>query len=438
MHDELIFASATDLARWIRRRDVSSLEVVGACLERIAAVNPALNAVVQLNAEAALVRAQAADAAAARGDWWGPLHGVPCTIKDWIETNDLICTAGYAPRLGYVPPHDATAVARMRAAGAIVLGKTNAVSGNEVYGLTHNPYNLAYSPAGSSSGEAAIIAAGGSPVGLGSDSGGSIRQPAHNCGIAGLKPTVGRVPLTGHYPRINVMNDPRTSIGPMARAVADLALVLPIIQGVDWRDASVVPMPLGDWHAVDVEGLRVAFYTDAVEGNPSDEVVETVRAAAQVLADAGCAVEEKAPPLVEHSYPVTLDYWSRPEPESWEVWDAGEETKLTSLEVEQHLFLWDRFRRALIAFMESVDVILTPAAQLPARPHDDDQGHIAYTLTYSLVGYPAAVVRCGTSADGMPIGVQVVARPWRDNVALAAAAALEQALGGWRREGLAL
>ncbi|MCB0148957.1 MAG: amidase, partial [Caldilineaceae bacterium] len=244
--------------------DVSSLEVVGACLERIAAVNPALNAVVQLNAEAALVRAQAADAAAARGDWWGPLHGVPCTIKDWIETNDLICTAGYAPRLGYVPPHDATVVARMRAAGVIVLGKTNAVSGNEVYGLTHNPYNLAYSPAGSSSGEAAIIAAGGSPVGLGSDSGGSIRQPAHNCGIAGLKPTVGRVPLTGHYPRINVMNDPRTSIGPMARAVADLALVLPIIQGVDWRDASVVPMPLGDWHAVDVEGLRVAFYTDAV------------------------------------------------------------------------------------------------------------------------------------------------------------------------------
>ncbi len=438
MRDELIYASATNLARWIRRRELSSLEVVGACLERIAAVNPALNAVVQLNGEAALARAQAADAAAARGDWWGPLHGVPCTIKDWIETNDLICTAGYAPRLGYVPPHDATTVARMRTAGAIVLGKTNAVSGNEVYGLTNNPYNLAYSPAGSSSGEAAIIAAGGSPVGLGSDSGGSIRQPAHNCGIAGLKPTTGRVPLTGHYPRINVVNDPRTVIGPMARTVEDLALVLPIIQGVDWRDASVVPMPLGDWRAVDVSGLRVAFYTDAAEGAPPDEVVQTVRAAAQALADAGCAVEEKAPPLVEHSYGITRDYWSRPEPESWDVWDAGEETKLTSLAVEQHLFLWDRFRRALIAFMETVDVILTPAAQLPARPHDDDQGHIAYTLTYSLVGYPAAVVRCGTSADGMPIGVQVVARPWRDDVALAAAGVLEQALGGWRHEGLAV
>src|SRR5690606_2466098 len=152
-------------------------------------------------------------------------------------------------------------------------------------------------------------------------------QPAHNCGIAGLKPTVGRVPLTGHYPRINVMNDPRTSIGPMARTVEDLALVLPIIQGVDWRDASVVPMPLGDWRTVDVSGLRVAFYTDAVEGNPPDEVVLTVRAAAQALADAGCAVEEKAPFLIEHSYGITRDYWSRPEPESWEVWDAGEETK---------------------------------------------------------------------------------------------------------------
>jgi len=436
MSDELIFASATELARRIRRRDLSSSEVVGACLERIATVNPALNAVVQINAAAALARAQAADAAAARGDWWGVLHGVPCTVKDWIETDDLVCTAGYARRSGYVPRHDATVVARMRAAGAILLGKTNAVSGNEVYGLTRNPYNLAYSPAGSSSGEAAILAAGGSPVGLGSDSGGSIRQPAHNCGIAGLKPTTGRVPLTGHYPCINVMNDPRTVIGPMARAVADLALVLPIIQGVDWRDASVAPVPLGDWRAVDRAGLRVAFYTDAVEGAPPDEVIATVRAAAQALADAGCVVEEKAPPMLDDTYPITQEYWHRPEPESWEVWDAGEETKLTSLEVEQHLFRWDRFRRALIAFMESTDIILTPAAQLPARPHDDDQGHIAYTLTYSLTGYPAAVVRCGTAADGLPIGVQVVARPWRDDVALAAAGVLEQALGGWRRAGL--
>lgn len=435
---DLHFLSATRLARMIRLRQVSVEEVVAAHLARIAAVNPALNAVVQSNPEQALARARAADKAAARSEWWGPLHGVPFTIKDWIETDDLICTAGYAARISYTPAADATVVARLRQAGGILLGKTNAVSGNEVYGLTNNPYNLAYSPAGSSSGEAAIIAAGGSPFGLGSDSGGSIRQPAHNCGVAGLKPTTGRVPLTGHYPRINVMNDPRTVIGPMARYVEDLALVLPIIQGVDWRDASVVPMPLAEWRLVRLGGLRVAWCTDYQDITPPNDIVRTVRAAVDALVAADLAVEERTPPMVEYTYQITRDYWNRPEPESWEEWDAGDETRLTSLEVEQHLFLWDRFRRALIAFMEEFDVILTPAAQLPARPHNDDPGHIAYTLTYSLVGYPAVVVRCGTSEDGMPIGVQVVARPWRDDVALAVAAYLEKELGGWQPTGLAV
>jgi amidase len=326
----------------------------------------------------------------------------------------------------------------MRQAGAILLGKTNAVSGNEVYGLTNNPYNLAYSPAGSSSGEAAIIAAGGSPIGLGSDSGGSIRQPAHNCGVAGLKPTTGRVPLTGHYPRINVMNDPRTVIGPLARSVEDLALVLPLIQGVDWRDASVVPMPLGDWRTVELAGLRAVFYTHHPDAAPTSEVAATVQRAAHTLAGAGLHIEERTPPMVEHTYKITRDYWRRPEPESWEVWDAGEETVLTSLEVEQHLFLWEQYRRAMIALMEHVDVIVTPVVELPAQPHGQPDGSIVYTLTYSLVGYPAVVVRGGTAADGMPIGVQVVARPWRDDVALAVAAHLEQTLGGWRQTGLAV
>jgi amidase len=434
----LHFLSATHLARLIRLRHLTAEEVVAAHLARIAGVNPLLNAVVQSDPARALDQARAADKAAARGEWWGPLHGVPFTVKDWIETDDLICSAGYAERRNYIPRADATAVARMRQAGAILLGKTNAVSGNEVYGLTNNPYNLAFSPAGSSSGEAAIIAAGGSPVGLGSDSGGSIRQPAHNCGVAGLKPTTGRVPLTGHYPRISVMNDPRTVIGPLARTVEDLALVLSIIQGMDWRDASVVPMPLADWRLVRLDTLRIAWYTDAGEGAPAAAVKDVVTVAAAALAAGGLAVEKRMPPLVEHTYRITRDYWSRPEPESWDEWDVGDVTSLTSLEVEQHLSAWDRFRRALITFMEDVDVILTPVAQLPARPHADDPGHIAYTLTYSLVGYPAAVLRCGAADDGMPIGVQIVARPWRDDVALAVAAYLEQALGGWRQAGLAV
>lgn len=433
MHPPLTHLSASQLLERLRRRELSAAEVVEAHLARIAAVNPALNAVVQLTADAARADAQRADAASARGEWFGPLHGLPFTVKDWIETAGVICAAGYEARRHYIPAADATVVARMRAAGAILLGKTNVTVENPVYGRTNNPYNLAYSPAGSSSGEAAIIAAGGSPLGLGSDSGGSIREPAAKCGIAGLKPTTGRVPLTGHFPRINAMNDPRTVIGPLARRVEDLALVLPVIQGMDWRDASVVPMPLGDWRGVNLRGLRGVFYTHHQDAAPPAAVVQATHAAARALAAAGVAMEERLPPMVDLSYKITRDYWNRPEPESWDEWDAGEETSLTSLEVEQHLFLWEQFRRALIAFMAKVDVILTPAAEMPARPHGaSDSGRIPYTLTYSLTGYPAAVVRAGTSADGMPIGVQVVARPWRDDVALAAAHAVQQALGGWQ------
>jgi amidase len=241
--DELFYASATTLARRIRDGELSAKEVVQAHLRRIEAINPRLNAVVQLAADQALNDADVADAALARGRLTGPLHGVPFSVKDWIDTAGLPCTGGDLAFRDRVPPEDATAVARMRQAGAILLGKTNVLVENPVYGRTNNPYDLAYSTTGSSSGEAALIAAGGSPLGLGSDSGGSIRQPAHACGISGLKPTTGRIPLTGHFPFISAINDPRTTIGPMARFVEDLALALPILCGMDWKDASVVPVP---------------------------------------------------------------------------------------------------------------------------------------------------------------------------------------------------
>lgn len=430
--EELIYASATTLARRIHDREVSSVEVVQAHLQRIKDVNPRLNAVVQLAAEQALDQARAADAAQAQGLPTGPLHGVPFTAKDWIDAAGLPCTGGDPAYRDRVPARDATVVARLRQSGAILLGKTNVVVENEVYGRTNNPYNLAYSPCGSSSGEAAIIAAGGSPLGLGSDSGGSIRQPAHACGVAGLKPTTGRVPLTGHFPWIGPMNDPRTVIGPLARFVEDLALALPIISGVDWEDASVIPMPLADWRAVDVPTLRVAFYTHHAEAEPTPETAETCRRAARSLAALGAAVDEALPPRIEEAYNITRNYWRRPESASADEWDPDGEFSLSSEQVEEHLFAWDRFRRALLGFMGSYDVIVTPAAELPARPHDASEGRIPYTLPYSLTGYPCAAVRCGTSPDGLPIGVQVVARPWRDDVALAVAGELERALGGWQ------
>ncbi len=429
---ELTYVSATTLAHRIRERQVSSEEVVDAHLRRIEAVNPRLNALVASDAERALADARAADAALARGEPTGPLHGVPFTVKDWIDAVGLPCTGGELRYKDRTPPSDATVVARMRAAGAILLGKTNVTVENEVYGRTNNPYNLAYSPCGSSSGEAALIAAGGSPLGLGSDSGGSIRQPAHACGIAGLKPTTGRVPLTGHFPFISALNDPRTTIGPLARYVEDLALALPILSGPDDRDASVIPMPLGDRRTVDLTALRVAFYTHHDGAAPTTETAETCRRAAGALTGVCARVVEALPPRVEEAYPLTRAYWQRPESQSPDAWVPDGEATLASEAVEAHLFAWDRFRRALIAFMADHDVILTPAAERPPVPHGTDEGGIPYTLTYSLTGYPCVVVRCGTSPEGLPIGVQVVARPWRDDVALAVAHHLERAFGGWQ------
>ncbi len=430
--DELFYASATILAQRIRDRELSSEEVVQAHLQRIAAINPRLNAVVQLAGAQALEDARAADAALARGQPIGALHGVPFTVKDWIDTAGLPCTGGDLTFRTRVPTEDATVVARVRQAGAILLGKTNVMVENPVYGRTNNPYNLGYSTTGSSSGEAALIAAGGSPLGLGSDSGGSIRQPAHACGISGLKPTTGRIPLTGHFPFISAINDPRTTIGPMARFVEDLALALPIISGMDWKDASVIPMPLADWRAVDIRTLRVAYYTHHAEAEPTRETAETCRQAAQVLADMGARVEEALPPRIEEAADITRQYWQRPESASADEWAADGEVHLSSAEVEQHLFTWDRFRRALVGFMAHYDVILTPTAERPATPHGTDSGWIPYTLPYSLTGWPCVVVRAGTAPEGLPIGVQVVARPWRDDLALAVALAIERALGGWQ------
>jgi amidase len=292
---ELIYASATELAEAIRVKEVSSLEVVNAYLKRIEAVNPRLNAVVQVTADAARDKARAADTALARGDIWGPLHGVPMTIKDSLDTAGVISTGGTQGRQSFIPTQDATVVARLRAAGAILLGKTNTPeltlsieTDNLVYGRTNNPYDTSCTPGGSSGGAAAIVAAGGSPLDMGSDTGGSIRQPAHFCGITGIKPTSGRVPRTGHIISFDMgAMDMMTQIGPVARFVEDLILTLPIIAGVDWRDPAVVPMPLGDPAAVELNSLRVAFYTDNGVAAPTPETVDVVRNAATVLSDAG-------------------------------------------------------------------------------------------------------------------------------------------------------
>ena len=457
---ELVYISATALARAIRERKVSSTEVVAAHLVRIEAVNPALNAVVQLAAETARAQAAAADAALARGELKGPLHGVPVTIKDAIETAGLISTGGTLGRAAYTPPQDAPAVARLRAAGAIILGVTNVPemsygyeSDNLVYGRTNNPYDLSRTAGGSSGGEAAIIAAGGSPLGLGGDFAGSIRVPAHFCGIAGLRPTPGRVPGTGYVPRLGGPVGLLSQNGPMARYVEDLSLMLPIIAGLDWRDPRVIPMPLADPGQVDLKRLKVAFYTENGIVSPTSATADAVKAAAQVLAEAGLAVVEDRPPCLEQSTELFLALLSadggagmamalqmagtqQVHPALQGLLESMRPYALSAAEFLGLWYRWDTWRSALLSFMEQVDVILSPVCAYPAMPHGTSGQQLAafsYVQTYSLTGSPGVVVRAGTSPEGLPIGVQVVPRHWREDVALAVARHIETALGGWQR-----
>jgi amidase len=423
--DELTCASAVDLAAAISSRKVSSEQVVAAYLDRIEAVNPRLNAVVQLTAERSLEEARRADAALAQGEVQGPLHGVPFTVKDVFDTAGIVSAAGLEERAHWVPARDAVVVARMRAAGAILLGKTNCppgggggVTDNPVYGRTNNPYDLCRTPGGSSGGEAAAIAAGESALGIGSDSGGSIRVPAHFCGIAGLKPTGGRVPNTGAFNHPGGLSDYRTQIGPMARYVRDLAAAYAVIAGEDGVDSGVIPMPLAK-QVPSTKGLRVAFYVDDGQAAPTEETVSTVRAAAQALADGGLVVQETRPSCLPDSRSITERYWAM--------------SQLPGNEVERMFLDWDRFRTAMLAFIAQYDAIVCPADYQPASRHDQEaKWPFNYTLPFSLCGWPCVVLRAGASATGLPIGVQVAARPWREDVALAIAQVIEDALGGWQ------
>jgi amidase len=429
-----------------------------------------------LKAEAAREQARQADAALARGDVIGPLHGVPMTIKDSLSTEAVITTAGTPGLVGFRPTQDATAVERLRAAGAILLGKTNCAelcgsgeTDNEVYGRTSNPYDLTRSPGGSSGGEVAIIAAGGSPLGLGSDFGGSIRGPCHLCGIAGLNPTMGRVPRTGHIPPYGGALD-TARVGPMARFVEDLCLVLPIIAGMDWIDPTITQMPLGDPETVDLKALRIAFYTDNGIFPVTPETIDTVECAAQVLQDSGLWVEENRPKGIEETIEISdglqsgtkgmdqrllfsglddsttanpaalLQYAERWRQRIGEIDETQPESAASAAEFLYWTMRWDRYQSAMLSFLRDFDIIICPVDAHPAMPHGftrqrdyRPEGVTSYTKPYSLTGWPSAVVRGGTSPEGLPIGVQVVAHPWREEVALAVAQHIETALGGWQR-----
>ncbi len=459
---DLCTESVTGLAQLIRERKVSPVEVVEGCLRRIERLNPKLNAIVTI-APDVMEMARKAEAAVMRGDTTGPLHGVPVTIKDTIETAGLRTTSGSAMRAQFVPEHDAASVARLKAAGALILGKTNAAemamdytADNPVFGRTNNPYDLSLTPGGSSGGEAAAISSGMSPCGLGSDLGGSIRIPSHFCGIAGLKPTVGRVPGDGQFPPGIGPYSLGAAIGPMARSVNDLNLLFSVLAATPVSSSSNT---FETGRAL-MSGCRVAWYTDDAVSPVTEETRRAVETAAQALADAGLIIEQTRPPGVEQGYDLWLKLFSRASVVQLRNVYAGHENKggefvrwrLATADntpaptLDNYINSWlerDRLRAGLIQSMQDTPLIVAPVGATPAYQHDVHKVMVgkvtfstfrafSYSQTFNVFDLPAVTIPASRTKAGLPIGVQIIGRPFEEETVLAAAAIVEQALGGWQ------
>ena len=446
---DVIGKSLTEIAELIRRRDVSPVEVAQAHLDQISRLNPELNAIVML-APDVMDQARAAEAAMMRGDGVEALHGVPITVKDTIETAGLRTTSGSRMRAEHIPQRDAPAVARLKAAGAIVLGKTNAAemamdytADNPVFGRTNHPLSPNLTPGGSSGGEAVAIATGMSPGGLGSDLAGSIRIPAHFCGITGLKPTTGRVPGEGQFPTSTGPYSLGAVVGPLARRVQDLRLMLSAIS-----DDPVATH--------EVRGSRVAWYADDGVAPVTEETARAVATAAKALSDAGLTCEERRPPHVERGYEMWLKLFSRASVVQLRKVYAGRESeggsfvswRLSTADdnppptLDEYIAGWmerDRLREELLAWMETTPLILAPVGATPAYPHDTLKITVrgstmgtfrafSYAQTFNVFDLPVVTVPAGRSNDGLPIGVQIVGRPYAEEMVLAAAEIIEQAV----------
>jgi amidase len=460
--DGLTRLSAVEVAGLIRARGVSPVEVVEAYLRRIESVNPTLNAVVTL-APDALERAREAEAAVVRGETVGSLHGVPVTVKDTIDVRALHTTCGSRVRAECVAEEDALAVARLRAAGAVILGKTNCpefaldyTSENPVFGRANNPHDLERTPGGSSGGCAAAVAACMTAGSLGSDLAGSIRIPAHFCGVAGLKPTAGRVPRGGHIPPMSGLHSLGATLGPLARTVEDLRLFYGVLSGVN----DGVGTGASDARGM-LKGMRVAFYTDDGASLVSSETRAIVKDAARALTDAGLDVVEEVPPGVGEATGLWLSLFKHATQRLVRAAYAGREEEAgraarVMLEragrwgepsLEKVLAAWeerDRVRETLLRWMERTPLFVAPVGAIPAFRHEEFgrvevEGRSTPTFrafshahAANVFDLPAASVPVGRTAAGLPIGVQVVGRPHEEWRVLAAARVLEETLGGWQ------
>jgi len=465
---ELTFLSATSMAEQIRNRKISPVELLDAHLSRIAKLNPRLNAFVQVDELRARREARSLEVASALGEFKGPLHGVPISIKSSLDVAGLRCESGTKLRAGHIAAEDAVLVSRLKAAGAIVLGVTNTPellmaweTDNLLYGRTNNPWNLERTAGGSSGGEAAAIASGCSAGGVGSDGGGSIRVPAHFTGICGLKPTPGRVPSTGHFP---VSAGPFALlgvVGPMARTVRDLQSLFEIMAGPDDGDPSSAPVPLRKIQRDDLKQIRIGFFEDDSRTPVTPETRAAVRAAAEGLSRAGLQVVPFRPDGLEQARdlwwklfgtaggmilgPLTKGHESEISPLLREFLDwVASEPVHTGHTLLNTWLLRDELRNQLLAQMQVFPILLCPAAAIPAFHHHERVWKVedktvkyldawSYTEWFNLLGNPGAVVPVGRSPEGLPIGVQIVGRPWEEELVLAVAAEVERECEGFRK-----
>jgi amidase len=452
---DVAFSSTAHLAAAIRAGRLSAVEAVEAHLAQIERHNGALNAVVTMDVEHTRAQAREADGALARGDVWGPLHGVPFTLKDAHATAGMRTTTGFPPLADEVPLEDGTVAARLKGAGGILLGKTNVAAmlsdpgqtTNPIFGRTNNPWNGERTPGGSSGGAAAAVAAGMTPFEIGTDLSGSIRVPAHFCGVYGLKPTENRVSLAGLIPGLPGPRPVRimSCIGPMARTAEDLGLLYSIIAGPDGRDTDVKPVPVGEISRLALKDLRVAVSPTFADFPVAADVRGAVEGLARQL-DPLCAAVESAT-LPELDFRQELSRAGELIGMMVGAFQPEEPERPTTLAQYLDALHWrDRSIVAWERFFDEWDVLLCPPSMVAAFPHCEtgeslqvDGQPVAYWMVsahatlFNYTGHPAVVLPYALGRDGLPIGVQLVGKRWDEPRLLAVAEAISGVAGGFRR-----